>query len=140
MADPGFDPQLNPPASSLAWVVRAGVYFIDIPDDNGNLVESILFDHNGPPADRPSLEEGTHYYAIDWNPPIPSGPAILRRTVIEGKTHDEHFSAPDGGWIDTGELLPYQSSRGDDMLKAISEYAAMYLIEHKQACWATNPW
>lgn len=25
------------------------------------------------------------------------------------------------------------------MLKAISEHAAMYLIEHKQACWAANP-
>ncbi len=117
-----------------------GAYYIDIPGDDGAITESILFDLGGPPADVPSLEEGTHYYAMNWNPPNSSGPAVLRRTVSNGNTHDEHFSAPDGGWIDTGELLPYQSGRGDDMLKAISEHAAMYLIEHKQACWATDPW
>ncbi len=140
MNDPNPDPHLHPPPSSLAWVVRDGVYFIDIPDDNGNIVESILFDHNGPPADRPSLEEGTHYYAMNWNPPNRSGPATYRRIVTGGRIHDAQWSAPKGGWVETGALLPYQSSRGDDMLKAISEHAARYLIEHKQACWATNPW
>ena len=139
MAHSTPDKYLFPPASSLARVIRKGLYFIDIPDDNGNIVESIRFE-GWLPADRPSLEEGTHYYAMNWNPPNRSGPATYRRIVTGGRIRDAQWSAPKGGWVETGALLPYQSGRGDDMLKVISEHAAMYLIEHKQACWATDPW
>ncbi len=139
MAHSTPDKYLFPPASSLARVIRKGLYFIDIPDDNGNIVESICF-REGPPADVPSLEAGRHYYAINSSPPYSNGPAVLRRVVTLRGRDDTQWSAPDGGWIETGELLPYQSSRGDNMLKAISEHAAMYLIDHQSACWATNPW
>ena len=131
--------QVRTESLHLARVVGPGVYFLDVPDGDGVVGESVAFDADAPSAS-PSRESGVHYYAINYHLPNWAGPEIYRRTVVGHLVHDQTWSLKDRDWVDTPTLLTYEPGHDDTMLRAISERVATYVIDHRQAVYESDPW
>ncbi len=123
----------------VVHVIREGAFYIDIPGHDGTIIESILF-LAGSSIDLPSRKVGVHYYAMYDFPPPRVGVRIYRRTVTSARSQDHMWSVRDNGWIRTAWLLPYAVGRCDEPLRAISERAALHIIEMTQAYFDADPW
>lgn len=109
-------------------VTSSGQYYIDVHDADGRTVESILLPQDSR-YDQPTMDEGTHYYAKVYDTDQPPLVGIYRRTVTDGESVDHHWSSLEASWIRSAWLLPYAVGRGEEPLRAISERAAVYIIE-----------